>query len=101
MFAGDLYLSFLVILFSRVISSQAIKVLLSSTSINLVSIVNLTDNGNGSITVTSPKNLLDQGKETARNIFLNMGRGTVVRATIVFAGITCLVLMYIGIKTFL
>ena len=101
MFTGELYLSFIVILFSHVISSQAIRVLQNSTSINLVSTVNLTGNGNGSITATSTKNRLDQGKEIIEDAFSNMDRGTVVRGTIVLAGITCLVLMYVGIKTFL
>ncbi|CAF0874299.1 unnamed protein product [Rotaria sordida] len=46
------------------------------------------------------KNRLDQGKVILHDAFANMDRGTLLRAVIVLAGITCLILMYIGIKTF-
>lgn len=102
MFFGDLYLSFTILLSSYLISTEAIKFLQnSSTSTNLISTDNTTISGNSSIMATSIKNRLDQGKDIIHDAFVNMDRGTIIRGTIVLAGITCLVLMYIGIKTFL
>ncbi len=101
MFVGDLYLSFTIILFSHLSSTQAIRLLTSSKVIDMVSTDNMTVNGNSSTTATSIKNRLDQGKEIIHNAFANMDRGTLIRGTIVLAGIICLVLMYIGIKALL
>jgi len=101
MFVGDLYLSFTIILFSHLSSTQAIRLLTSSKVIDMVSTDNMTVNGNSSTTATSIKNRLDQGKEIIHNAFANMDRGTLIRGTIVLAGIICLILMYIGIKALL
>jgi len=101
MFAGDLYLSFIIISFSHLTSTQVIRFSPNSTIINLLSTDNTTINGNSSIMTTSVKNPLYQGKEIIHDVFANMNRGTLIRGTIVLAGITCLVLMYIGIKALL
>ncbi len=102
MFAGDLYLSCVIILLPLLTSTEVIRSSSSnSTPINLISTDNTTINGNVSIVTTSIKNRIDQGKEIIHDAFANMDRGTLIRGTIVLAGITCLVLMYIGIKTLL
>lgn len=101
MFVGDLYLSFTILLFSHLTSTQAIKLLADNAVSNILSIDNMTVHGNTSTTATSIKNRLDQGKEIIHNAFANMDRGTLIRGTIVLAGIICLVLMYIGIKALL
>ena len=56
---------------------------------------------NTTILVASSKNRLVQGQEILHDAFSKMDRGTVMRGAIVLAGITCLVLLYVGIKTFL
>ncbi|CAF2652516.1 unnamed protein product [Rotaria sp. Silwood2] len=79
---------------------QAIRTLPNDTTINSLSTANTTINGNNTRTVVAIKNSLDHGKEILHDAFLKMDRGTFFRATIVLAGITCLILIYIGIKTF-
>ncbi len=101
MFASDFYLSFVAILFSLLISTEGIRLLSNSTISNLLSTDNTTINGNVSTVGASIKNRLDQGKEIIHDAFANMDRGTLMRATIVLAGITFLVLIYIGAKAFL
>jgi hypothetical protein len=101
MFISDLYLSFTIILCSHLISTQANRLLNDSTITNLLSSGNTTNNGNISTMAIYTKNRIDQGKEIIHNAFANMDRGTIIRGTIVFAGIAGLVLMYVGIKAFL
>jgi hypothetical protein len=102
MFAGDFYLSFIVILFSHLTSStEALSLSLNNVTVNSLSTDNTTINRNVSMISTSTKNRLIQGKELIHDAFANMDRGTLMRGTIVLAGITCLFLMYVGIKTFL
>ena len=57
--------------------------------------------GNKTLDATSPKTGLLPGSQTLKNAFGEMDRNTVIRAVIVLAGITGLILMYLGIKTFL
>lgn len=101
MYVIDLYLSFTIILCSHLISIQSITFSPNSTISNIRIIGNTTISGNSSIMDTSIKNRIEQGKDIIHDAFANMDRGTVLRGAIVLAGITCLVLLYIGIKTFL
>lgn len=98
---GDLYLSFMVVLLFRVTSTQAGKLSIDTTSTNSLSTTNMTSNGNGSLVASFVKNPLDQSKNIIHDAFAKMDRGTLIRATIVLAGITCLILMYIGVKSLL
>jgi len=101
MYVSDLYLSITIILFSHLISIQATQFLPNSTISNIRSIDNTTISGNSSIMATSIKNHIEQGKKIIHDAFVDMDRGTIIRGAIVLAGITCLVLLYIGIKSFL
>jgi len=101
MFSGDLYLSFVAILIFLLTSTEGHRLSPNSTIVNLLSTNNTIINGNVSTMTTLTKNRLDQGKEIIHDAFANMDRGTLIRGTIVLAGITSLILLYIGIKTFL
>ena len=98
---GDLYLSFMFMLFFLVTSTQAGKLSMDSTSTNSLSTNNMTSNGNGSLVASFVQNPVDESKNIIQHAFAKMDRGTLIRATIVLAGIACLVLMYIGVKTLL
>ena len=95
MFTDDVYLSCTIILLSQLALTQAADTLSNNATINM------TTNGNLTIVASTVKNRIDQGKEIIHDAFAKMDRGTLIRGVIVLAGITCLVLMYIGIKTFL
>jgi len=65
------------------------------------SIASTTSKAEASITVTSTSNSLNQSQEITNDAFSHMDRGTLIRGTIVLAGITGLVLLYVGIKALL
>ncbi|UJR23827.1 hypothetical protein I4U23_026803 [Adineta vaga] len=53
-------------------------------------------------TIVSPKKpLLDKGQELIRNRINQIDRGTLIWSTIALAAFTCLILMYIGVRTFM
>jgi hypothetical protein len=101
MFVHGLYLSLIIILLSCLTLTQAAQISPNITNIHLTSTVNMTINGNVTTIATSVKNRLDQSKDLIHDAFSKMDGGTLIRGIIVFAGITGLILMYIGIKTFL
>lgn len=101
MFTNDLCLPFLLSLVLHLTVSLATKTLSDDTTTSLPISINTTTNGNGTKMIASIKGRFGQGKEIIHNAFANMDRGTLVRGTIVLGSITCLVLMYIGLKTFL
>ncbi|CAF3691200.1 unnamed protein product [Rotaria socialis] len=100
MSTGDFYLSFIVSLILHLTLPQTIRTLPNSTNLSSLTSTNTTNNGNSTGVVAPVKNPLSQGKEIINNVFSKMDRGTLMRGIIVLGGITCLVLMYIGIKTF-
>jgi hypothetical protein len=51
-------------------------------------------------TVTTRKTLFIQGQEMIHERINKMDRGTLLWGTIALAAFTCLILLYIGIKTF-
>jgi hypothetical protein len=101
MFIDELYLSFMLMLFFRLTSTQAIKLSPNNTDTDSPSASNMTSNGNVTLSATSMKNQLDKSKNIIHDAFAKMDRGTLIRGTIVLAGIACLVLMYIVVKAFL
>ncbi|CAF4165576.1 unnamed protein product [Rotaria magnacalcarata] len=96
----DLYLSFMVSLILHLTLPQAIRTLPNSTTLSSLSSTNTINNGNSTEVVASIKNPLNHGKKIIHAALSKMDRGTLMRGIIVLGGIICLVLMYIGIKTF-
>ena len=101
MFVDNLYLSFMIVLFFDLTLTQAIEKSPTNATLNSFSTLNSTINGNVTKAASFIQHRVDQGKDILHDAFAKMDRGTIVRGTIVLAGITCLVLMYIGLKTFL
>jgi hypothetical protein len=87
LFTDDLYLTFTFTLFFHLTLTQALSMQPDSINNNPIPTVNTTINGTVTTVATSIKHRIDQS--------------TIIRGTIVLVGITCLILMYIGIKTFL
>ncbi len=101
MFTDDLYLSFTFTLFFHLTLTQALRMEPNSIINAAIPTVNTTINGTVTTVATSIKHRIDQSKDMIHDAFAQMNRGTIIRGTIVLVGITCLVFMYIGIKTFL
>lgn len=93
MSTGEFYLLILFLILSQI---ECIRITPNSTTVNSTISDKSVMNRN-----TSTKNSLDQGKEMIHDAFSNMDRGTIIRGAIVLAGITGLVVMYVGIKAFL
>lgn len=98
MTTGDFYFSFMVSLILHLTLLTPIQTTTYSPDLSTVTTNNTNKSANDTRTDSSNKNPLDQGKEILHDAFSKMDRGTLIRATIVLGGITCLVLMYIGIK---
>ena len=97
LFAQVCHLSCLLVFLSHLTASEKTANLSLSTSTPSGMIVD----GNSTLVATSTKNRILPGPESLNNAFAKMDRNTVIRAVIVLAGITGLVLMYVGIKTVL
>jgi hypothetical protein len=61
----------------------------------------MTFDSNVTALVTTKKTLLIQGQEMIHDSLNKIDRSTLIRGTIVLASVTCLILMYIGIQTFM
>ncbi len=96
-----LYLTSFFILFLHLIVTEANKMISNHTLINSTSTINMTLHENvTTILTTTKKTLFIQGQELIHNSFHKMNRNTLVWSTIALATITSLILIYIGIKTF-
>lgn len=101
MYAGDLCLSLIIILFLILTSTNALRLTRDSTTTNSIVRDNKPMNESISLVNTSSKNPLVQGKEMINDAFAHMDRGTIIRGIIVLSGITGLILLYVGVKAFL
>ncbi|CAF1020581.1 unnamed protein product [Adineta steineri] len=61
----------------------------------------MTMNLNSTTIPTSIKHRIDQSKNVIHDAFARLDRGTLMRGTIVVVAITCIILMYVGLKSFL
>ena len=96
---GHVSLLFLAVLMSHLNLAHSSES--PSMSADTASTVKTVNPVNTTTLAASSKARLAQGQEILRDAFAKMDRGTVMRGAIVLAGITCLVLLYVGIKTFL
>lgn len=97
MFTSNLCMLFVILIFLHVISTQIFAIETENTTIRS----STTEKEKASNNMTSMTNPLNQGKEIIHDAFAKMDRGTIVRGSIVLAGITCLILMYAGVKALL
>jgi len=101
MFANDLHLSSVFILFFYLVFTEATKLAINNTMINSTSNINMTFNENVTTIVTTEKTLFIQGQEFVHKHFNKMNRNTLIWSTVTLATITCVISIYIAIKTFL
>ncbi|CAF1228656.1 unnamed protein product [Adineta ricciae] len=105
MFADGLYLSLISTIVLHQTATHALRVLPTEAAIGLpattISTSESTKHENITARVDSIKLRIDQSKNIIHNTFSQIDRGTFIRATIVLAGITALILMYVGLKAFL
>jgi uncharacterized membrane protein len=101
MFSNDFYLLSFFILFFHLIFIEATKLTLNHTMINSTSIMNITLNKNTKTIVTTEKTLFIHGQEFIHNHLNKMNRNTLIWSTVAFATITCLISIYIAIKTYM
>jgi hypothetical protein len=101
MFANNLHLLSFSILFFYLAFTEATKMKINHPIINSTSIINTTFHGNVTAMVTTGKTLFIQGQEFIHNRLNKMNRNTLIWSTVAFASITCLISIYIAIKTFM
>jgi len=68
--------------------------------INSTSTINMTLNENITTIVTTKKTLFIQGQEFIHNRLNKMNRNTLIWSSVALVTITCLISIYIAIKTF-
>jgi uncharacterized membrane protein len=101
MFANDLHLSSFFILFFYLVFTEATQLTINNTMINSTSNINITYNENVTTIVTTEKTLFIQGQEFVHKHFNKMNRNTLIWSSVALATITCLISIYIAIKTFM
>jgi hypothetical protein len=101
MFANNFHLSSIFILFFYLSFTEATKMPVNHSMINSTSTINITFHENVTTIVTTNKNLFIQGQEFIHNRLDKINRNTLIWSTVAFATITCLISIYIAIKTFL
>ncbi|CAF1585531.1 unnamed protein product [Adineta ricciae] len=103
MFISDFYLSCILTIFLHQTLTHARRVLESeiTTKSLIVTTANMTKDESTTTKPTSIKLQIEQGKDMIHDTFAKMDRGTVIRGAIVIGGITALILLYVGLKTFL
>jgi uncharacterized membrane protein len=101
MFSDDLFLSAFVIFFFDLVFTESTKLILNNTMINSTSIINVTLHENVTTIVTTGKTLFVQGQEFLHDPFNKMNRNTLIWSSVALATITCLISIYIAIKTFM
>ena len=105
MLADGLYVSWISMMVLHQTATHALRVLPTETTTNLLATTLSTSENtqyeNMTTRVNSIKLRIDQSKNIIHNTFGQIDRGTFIRATIVLAGITALILMYVGLKAFL
>ena len=97
MFADEVCLSWTVTIIFHLTLTQALRILPNSTAnSSLTTIVNT------ALSMTSPVGRrADQSPNLMHDTLARIDRGMLIRGTIVVAGITGLILLYVGVKTFL
>jgi hypothetical protein len=101
MFTNDLYLTSFCLFFFHLIFTEATQMISNKTIIHSTSTINMTLHGNITTILTTKKTLFIQGKELIHESLHKMNRNIVVWSIIALATLTCLILMYVGMKTFL
>ena len=101
MLFSDVLLSTFVILLSLMVQmNDSIKVIFNTTRTHWpTSTSNLTLDETSTTAMTTQKTLLIQGQEMIQDRIHRLDQGTVIRATVIFASLTCLVLVFVAIKT--
>jgi hypothetical protein len=101
MSANKLHLSSFFILFFYLAFIEATKTNTNHRLINSTSIINTTFHENVTMSVTTGKTLFIQGQEFIHNRLNKVNRNTLIWSTVAIASITCLISIYIAIKTFM
>ncbi|UJR25008.1 hypothetical protein I4U23_006369 [Adineta vaga] len=103
MHIDSFYLSCILTIFFHQTLTHALRALPAETTTKSLAITttNMTHHESMTTKATSIKLKIDQSKDMIHDTFAQMDRGTIIRGTIVIAGITAVILMYIGLKAFL